>query len=471
LSGVVREHLDKPYEYGANFWSHGSEAFDCSYLTQTIFSQAGLPIPRIAVDQFEAGEEISLDELKPGDLLFLKGTFENQKQEKAHKGIGHVGLYIGKDQVLQASSRLGKVVVSPLKLFAKAKDFVGARRFVTGNFNHIISVEIPWWRNDVQIEEDLFEEAAKIIGYENMPETLPELPPTDTSQHQTLPEHMQLRRLLSALGLQEVCTYSFVSGKDIEKTGEITGHLQIENPLSSEQDYLRSDLLPSHLNTVSNNQHGRISAAFFEISRAYEKQGKKTLEYWTLGITIWGEASLLRLKGVLDMLGQRYRLATTVERAELPNFIPGRTGKISNGNTALALFGQITPTVLRSFRVKTETSHAEVDISKLIESARPIRILAPRPYQLVERDVTVEVENDILWQGLLDALTKQSDVISVQYLDEFADTDKVKTGHKRVSFRLSFDLGPNPNQVEIDKAMTKSQQLLKTSDFKSLTFI
>ncbi len=464
LTALTKEYLNKPYKFGANAWSDGLDAFDCSYLTQTILGKAAVKLPRTAADQFDMGADVSEAELKPGDLLFLTGQFENEKEAKAHRHIGHVGLYVGKNKVLQASSTSKKVVLSPLNLFTKAKDYKGAKRYFEGNFNHIVSVEVPWWRNDINLEEDLFEEVAKIVGYDNIPATLPELPPMDTSKHQLLPDLMKVRRLLVSAGLQEVGTYSFVSQKDLEQTGlELHGHLQIENPLSSEQDFLRSNLLASHLRTAANNQVSHKHADLFEVSRVYEKQGQETYERWVLGLTSWGSNSLLRVKKGLDMLTQNYQLQAKVRRAEINNFEASRSGEVVVNKTVVAQFGEVMSSTKHNFGIKTEVSHALVEITQLIAGVTSPRILAPLPYQLIERDFTLEVSDTVLWQDAHDALLQQSNIVRVEFMGIFKNPELQKQKLHRLSVRVNYDLGPNPTQDQIDVEQNKSIDLLKAT--------
>lgn len=464
LTALTKEYLNKPYKYGAQAWSDGLDAFDCSYLTQTILGKAAVKLPRTTADQFDMGVDVQDSDLKPGDLLFLTGKFENEKEAKAHRHIGHVGLYVGKNKILQASSTSKKVVLSPLNLFTKAKDYRGAKRYFEGNFNHIISVEVPWWRNDINLEEDLFEEVAKIVGYDNIPATLPELPPMDTSKHQLLPDLMKVRRLLVSAGLQEVGTYSFVSQKDLEQTGlELHSHLQIENPLSSEQDFLRSNLLASHLRTVTNNQASHKQADLFEVSRVYEKRGQETYEHWVLGLTSWGSNSLLRVKKGLDLLVQNYQLQTKVRRAEINNFEASRSGEVVMHKKAIAQFGEVTSSTKHNFGIKTEVSHALVEITQLIGGVVSPKILAPLPYQLIERDFTLEIGDTMLWQDAHDALLQQSNVVRVEFMGIFNNPELQKQKLHRLSIRVNYDLGPNPTQAQIDAEQNKSVELLKTT--------
>jgi cell wall-associated NlpC family hydrolase len=93
--------------------------FDCSGLTQYVFAQYGIALPRGVRDQFEAGTSIHQKELTAGDLLFFRTT--------GH-GATHVGVAIDGDQFVHAPSSKGVVRVERLSSTYWTSRFLGARR-------------------------------------------------------------------------------------------------------------------------------------------------------------------------------------------------------------------------------------------------------------------------------------------------------------------------------------------------------
>lgn len=78
--------------------------FDCSLFTQYVFKQIGIELPRSTILQADAGDEISLENIQPADLLFLHGT-QGFYNKKFPQGIGHIVLYIGSKQTIHAASK------------------------------------------------------------------------------------------------------------------------------------------------------------------------------------------------------------------------------------------------------------------------------------------------------------------------------------------------------------------------------
>jgi len=105
-----------PYRNGG---SQPPDGFDCSGLVQWVFAQHGTVLPRDVRQQFEAGQKIDADDVKPGDLVFF---------ETVSKGASHVGIAIGGDEFVHAPSSRGVVRVERLSASYWSKRWVGARR-------------------------------------------------------------------------------------------------------------------------------------------------------------------------------------------------------------------------------------------------------------------------------------------------------------------------------------------------------
>jgi cell wall-associated NlpC family hydrolase len=114
----AKEHLGKIYVWGAV----GPKTFDCSGFTSYVCRKNGIKIPRTSLRQGEVGIKIARKELKEGDLIF----FDTSKEKRGY--INHVGIYLGDDKFIHASSASNKVVISSLnQSFYKARFKWGRR--------------------------------------------------------------------------------------------------------------------------------------------------------------------------------------------------------------------------------------------------------------------------------------------------------------------------------------------------------
>lgn len=117
VANFAQKYLGTNYVWGGS--SPGG--FDCSGFIFYVFKQHGITLPRMADGQFYTGLKISGANLRVGDAVFFT-TYE--------PGPSHVGIYIGNDAFIHASSAAGQVVVTPMSKQYYRDRFLGARRFV-----------------------------------------------------------------------------------------------------------------------------------------------------------------------------------------------------------------------------------------------------------------------------------------------------------------------------------------------------
>jgi cell wall-associated NlpC family hydrolase len=118
--------LDKPFQYGAKP-EDAPGKFDCSSLVQYLFKKIDVELPRSSLQQAHLGREVSSTQLKMGDLLFFHGKIGHYNLEFP-QGIGHVALYLGDENVIEATGDTGKVILTPLKKILERDDLVVIKR-------------------------------------------------------------------------------------------------------------------------------------------------------------------------------------------------------------------------------------------------------------------------------------------------------------------------------------------------------
>lgn len=114
---MAQQFLHVPYAWGGI----SPNGFDCSGFTYYLFSKQGFYLPRMADEQFRAGQWVDKRDLQPGDLVFFE-TYE--------VGPSHVGVYVGEGQFIHASSGANEVTITPLNKAYYAARYLGARRIV-----------------------------------------------------------------------------------------------------------------------------------------------------------------------------------------------------------------------------------------------------------------------------------------------------------------------------------------------------
>jgi len=118
LARAARHFLGLPYRWGGMSERRG---MDCSGFVKALFATLQIDLPRTSREQFYAGENVGVENLQTGDLIFFSSD-----------GItpNHVGLYIGDNRFIHAERKAGRVIITDLNRPWYVKHFLGARRVV-----------------------------------------------------------------------------------------------------------------------------------------------------------------------------------------------------------------------------------------------------------------------------------------------------------------------------------------------------
>lgn len=119
IISVAKNKLGRKYVWGA---TGGQNTFDCSGLTTYVYKQNGINLPRRAIAQSKVGTKVTRNNLKKGDLIF----FDTSHRRKGY--VNHVGIYIGNNNFIHASSAKKKVVITSLNKPFYSERFRGGRR-------------------------------------------------------------------------------------------------------------------------------------------------------------------------------------------------------------------------------------------------------------------------------------------------------------------------------------------------------
>jgi cell wall-associated NlpC family hydrolase len=107
IEAMAKSKLGKKYVWGGN----GPYSYDCSGFTKEVFARNGIDIPRNSWKQAKVGIKISKKNLKKGDLIFFNS--------KHHKGVNHVGIYLGHGKFIHASKFHHRIVISKFREYRR----------------------------------------------------------------------------------------------------------------------------------------------------------------------------------------------------------------------------------------------------------------------------------------------------------------------------------------------------------------
>ena len=235
----------------------------------------------------------------------------------------------------------------------------------------------PVWRPDIDGEADLVEEILRIHGFDTIPETpvkrtgvLPE-----QAAGPAIVQAARVRSALTARGLDETVTFSFVSAELARAFGGGGKSLQLANPISPELDTMRPSILPSLLSAAAANAaHGVRDTGLFEVGAAYhdvtpegERRTAGCLRFGNAAPRHWAES--VRAVDLFDakadaeaaLAAAGAPVARLQARAEAPAwFHPGHSGVLALGPAILAAFGELHPRLLRSAGLDLPVAAAEI---------------------------------------------------------------------------------------------------------------
>ncbi len=351
--------------------------------------------------------------------------------------------------------------------------------------NDVFVVTPPSYRFDIEIEEDLIEEVARMYGFEN----IPDVPPVAALKMSAKAEAKRgvhlLRQRLALEGYQEAVNFGFT---DLESEQRLTGVTEKEviavlNPIASQYGVMRSNLWGGLLNNLKSNlNRGAARVRLFEAGRVFkrdlnvqEEDGKVAGFYQPqhLGGLAYGSfvpeqwASPTRAVDFFDVKGDLHRaldpLHFTTEAAVHPALHPGRSAKIwlhtSQGKLDIGWVGELHPALQQAYELAQAPVLFELDL----EAIRNIGI--PQPEELskfpaVQRDLALVVKQGVSAQSLIDAMAacKQAFVKRIELFDEFkpkAGSSSIADDEKSLAFRITL-LNPQETlqDAQIEAVMT-----------------
>ncbi len=318
-------------------------------------------------------------------------------------------------------------------------------------------VRVPYWRTDVSIADDVVEEIARIVGYDQLPTTRlrGEFPPVWPQPRRDLRNNVA--DILVAAGMQEVVTYSLTSLEALAKVlapEELSSDalLRVANPMSRDQEYARTSLRASLLQALADNvMHRDDLTALFETARVYlPRPDDLPNEVETVAAVIsgrppgrWGEpsgepAGLYEAKSYLDLLFRRLGVSAQYDEVTDYAFLPGRTAAVAVDGQRIGLVGQVHPRVVSQFGLEAPVAMFELDLDALLPHVKEVRHYQPvAPYPSLEEDLAVVVESDVPAAQVQGIIQQSSLVRSVRLFDVYSGS-QVPAGKKSLAFSVSY---------------------------------
>lgn len=298
---------------------------------------------------------------------------------------------------------------------AKVAQLLTQLGFEFNEADGVFTVAPPSYRFDINIEEDLIEEIARLHGYDYIPATPPVaslnmLPAPEARLHQN-----KLRDSLVAEGYQEVVNYSFVDESWERDLLGNTTPIKLQNPIASNLSVMRTSLWGGLLNTLTYNLNRKQDRAFlFEIGAVYFKQpdgfvettyisglayGSSNPEQWASDST---DIDFFEVKAQVDRL---VGAEVTYEKAEHVALHPGQTAQILKDGKAIGWLGKLHPKWQQQYSLTKSAYLFELDLEAIsrrqIPNYQEVSKLLP-----IRRDLAVVLDEIITAGDVFSAIKK-----------------------------------------------------------------
>jgi len=328
-----------------------------------------------------------------------------------------------------------------------------------------LDVEVPSFRLDINLPEDLIEEIGRIKGYENIPSVFPITYLSPPKKNFNIFWQNTAKDILKELGFIESYNYSFISEKDLD-IFELNNLIELENPISSDFKYLRPSLIPNLLKNINKNirnlpvrQAGFKNIKIFELGKIFAKTEKNML----LGLST---GSFYQIKGTVDSLLQKLGISNiyyddfqaSPEDSSISIWQKGKTAEIKIDNKEVGFLGEISSNVLKKMNIAEKIVCFDIDFDKLQKLASEEREYEPvSQYPAAVRDIAVLVPFDVKVIDVMNIIsTAGGDLVVDIDLFDIYEGENLPEGKKNFAFHIVYQAKNRTLKAEqIDELQNK----------------
>lgn len=429
------------YERGVDF---GSNVTHLEYITQLVLDICGTPETKVGpVDDVVT----TLPERKPVTM-------------RVDRCLKVIGMEIPVDAMEAIFTRLG---------------------FEWKREGNVFTVMPPTYRFDIEIEEDLIEEVARLYGYEKLPDRPPVAPAAMKSPLEGKRSEHALRVEMAKLGYQELINFSFVPEAWEKDFADNEKPIRLLNPIASHLAVMRTQLIGGLVDILKYNlNHKAERVRVFEIGRVFcpdesipdgpwtvkgIRQPKHIagLAYGTAAHLQWGietrRVDFFDVKGDIERLVAPLKVRYVPET--FPGLHPGRSAGIYLGDKRIGFLGELHPRTAHDYDLVHAPIVFEIDVADLVDVPVPSYVPLSK-FQPMHRDLAVVVAADVPVEKLTDAVWAAKKIdLRLASLEVFSLFDlyrpKSAEGADEKSLAFKIELvarGEEPlGELEADAAM------------------
>lgn len=345
----------------------------------------------------------------------------------------------------------------------------------TPESNLPISVKIPKFRGDLNIEQDLLEEIARLYGYDKLTPTLPERDLQAVIPNKGLQINRLIGEIMASEGFDEIYSYTFIGKQLLERLSlNSKDNVKLINPLSPELELLRTSLIPNLIDKALLNASNYDEFSIYEKGRVIFKdidpETKLNIQPENIAaLSFSKEHKLLfyqiktSLMSLAEGLNINLKFSKTI-RGRFENlkniFHPGRSAGIYLNEEIIGVISELHPKIKMDLNIKGNIAYWELDLSAISKLATFSKEYSPISiYQKVKRDLSFFIPDNAIYSDIENSINS----LNLEYLIgiEFKDMYK-EEGNKSITISLKFQsLEKTLTDTEINDQMDKIVKVLE----------
>lgn len=336
-------------------------------------------------------------------------------------------------------------------------------------------LEIPSWRADLVIEEDLIAEILRIYGFENISER-----PLETwlvgndEKWNEIAHEMSIRRLLTFRQLSEVITYSFIKDDLAKEFSNEHKLIYLLNPISIDMNTMRPSLIPGLISSALRSLNfGKNSAKLFEIGHVFYEDCEQHTHISGIRIGEYNERHWLnksRNADVFDVKADAMAVlqfcgisenSISFENKAPEYYHPYRSAAITRGKNVLGYFGELKPSVAQIFGISARVECFELHLDEFISSRAKRIMFSDKVFPKINRDFAFIFDKKMSMGSLIRSIGKIDRLITnVSIFDRF------EMDNGRVSIGISVSFEATDRTLTENDAQQVSDKIIKFVESK-----
>ena len=316
------------------------------------------------------------------------------------------------------------------------------------------TAEVPSYRVDISIWQDIAEEIARVYGYDKIKTTIPGIIADGKVQNPLLRGIRGLKNLMAGLGFNEVINYSFVSEEMMRLFDNENKFVKLLNPISEEMTTMRTYVFPGILSAIKQNlNQGEKTLKFFEIASTYSKnQGILPDQNTSLafGVTdnFWGLNWIKRpqidtfyyVKGVVENIMKWLNIPFSISRSGVSFLHPGKSADIVVNDFYVGFLGELNPDIYEKLDFSESIYICELNLQKLIEASSQYspKFKSFSAFPFVYKDISIVVSKDVFASNIQHSIENFDPLVQTCLVFDVFEDEKIGKDLKSLSFRIFF---------------------------------